>query len=459
MKLSDDDLKNKTMKISIAEGSFGGLSSMLSDNYIVPFALSLNSTPLQIGILSSLGNLVSPIGQIIGSYRTETTSRKSVTLSGVIGMAAIWPIYIVLAFFYQFDMIHQLLPWLLLSLFLIYMFFVGIMNPAWFSVMGDIVPEDYRGRYFAKRNLITNTIALTGILILSFYLDWFEIQGVIFLGFILVFFIGFITRIISVILFTKQYYPPFHVEASEHVKFAQIIKEIPKTNFGKFTLFVSLIMLGQWIAGPFYAVYMLTDLQFNYSIFILINTFPSMISLFFFPLLGKLCDKFGNVRMLQLGSIVIPLLPILWIIFNTPIGILLVPQLLNGIGWTAFNLACSNFIYDNIPAKKIGMYIAFYNSLLGISILTGGVIGSLLITYLPITFMNTFHFLFLISGIVRFIVVIILLPKIKEVRVTTKPISNLKNMAIYRWLYDLTLRNHPKNRKKNKKEEKLANEI
>jgi len=454
MKSTDEDLKNKTMQISIAEGSFGGLSSMLSDNYIVPFALSLNSTPLQIGILSSLGNLVSPVGQIIGSYRTETTSRKSVILSGVIGMAAIWPLYIILTLIYQFGMIRQLLPWLLLSLFLIYMFFVGIMNPAWFSVMGDIVPENYRGRYFAKRNLITSTIALTGILILSFSLDWFEIQGAIFLGFILVFIIGFITRIMSVILFTKHYYPPFHVEASDHVKFVQIIKEIPKTNFGKFTLFVSLIMLGQWIAGPFYAVYMLTDLQFNYSIFILINTFPSMISLFFFPLLGKFCDKFGNVRMLQLGSIIIPLLPILWIFFNAPIGILLVPQLLNGIGWTAFNLACSNFIYDNIPTKKIGMYIAFYNSLLGISILTGGLIGSLLITYLPITFMNTFHFLFLISGIARIIVVIIFLPKIKEVRITTKPIFNLKNMTIYRWLYDLTLRNHPKNRKKKKKEEK-----
>jgi hypothetical protein len=81
MKLTDDDLKDKTMRISIAEGSFGVFSSMLSDNYIIPFALSLNSTPFQIGILSSLGNLVSPVGQIIGSYRTETTSRKSVTLS------------------------------------------------------------------------------------------------------------------------------------------------------------------------------------------------------------------------------------------------------------------------------------------------------------------------------------------------------------------------------------------
>ena len=453
MKLTDDELKNKTMQISIAEGSVGVLSSMLSDNYIVPFALSLNSTPFQIGILSSLGNMVSPIGQIIGSHKIESTSRKSVTLTGVIGMAAIWPLYIVLAIIYQFGIISQLIPWILLGFFLIYMLFAGILNPAWFSVMGDIVPENYRGRYFAKRNLITNAIALTGILILSFSLDWFEIQGIIFLGFILIFFTGFITRIMSVLLFTKQYYPPFYVEASDHIKFIQIIKEIPKTNFGKFTLFVSLIMLGQWIAGPFYAVYMLTDLRFNYSTFILINMFSSVVSLFFFPVLGKFCDKFGNVRMLQIGSVVIPILPLLWILFNTPIGILLVPQLLNGIGWTAFNLASSNFIYDNIPIKKIGMYIAFYNSILGISILTGGLVGSFLIIYIPSNFMNPFHFVFFISGITRIIVVIIFLPKIKEVRITTKPIFNLKNTTIYRWLYDLTLRNHSKNRKNKKKVE------
>jgi MFS family permease len=448
MELSEDDLKNRTMKVSIAEGSFGVLSSMLSDNYIIPFALSLNSSPFQIGILSSLGNLVSPIGQIFGSYRIESSSRKSILLSGVTGMAAIWPLYITLAVLFQAQMIHLLIPWLLMSVYLIYMFFSGIMSPAWFSVMGDTVPENYRGRYFAKRNLITYTIALAGILTLSFTLDWFELHGVIFFGFILIFLVGFSTRIISVFLFTKHYNPPFYLEAGDHVKFVQIIKEIPKTNFGKFTLFVSLIMLGQWIAQPFYAIYLINDLQLNYSIFILINIFPSVISLFFFPLLGKLCDKFGNVKMLQLGSVIIPILPILWIAFKAPIGILLVPQLLNGIGWTAFNLACSNFIYDNIPTKKIGMYIAFYNSFLGISIIIGGLIGSMLVTYIPVTFMNTFHFIFLISGITRIGIVIFLLPKIKEVRVTTKPIINLKNLAVYRWLYDLTLRNHSKRRKR-----------
>ncbi|TFG22406.1 MAG: hypothetical protein EU533_04300 [Promethearchaeota archaeon] len=62
---------------------------MISDNYIVPFALFLNSTPLQIGILSSLGNLVSPLGQIIESHQIEKKLRRSVLMAGIIGMGAI----------------------------------------------------------------------------------------------------------------------------------------------------------------------------------------------------------------------------------------------------------------------------------------------------------------------------------------------------------------------------------
>ena len=73
----DETLKKKTMRVSIAEGSVGVFSSMISDNYIVPFALFLNSNPLQIGILSSFGNLISPLGQVIGSHQIEKISRKS----------------------------------------------------------------------------------------------------------------------------------------------------------------------------------------------------------------------------------------------------------------------------------------------------------------------------------------------------------------------------------------------
>jgi len=74
----EENLKKKTMKVSIAEGSFGVFSSVIADNYIVPFSLSINASPFQIGLFTSLGNLISPVGQIIGSRRSEVKSRKRI---------------------------------------------------------------------------------------------------------------------------------------------------------------------------------------------------------------------------------------------------------------------------------------------------------------------------------------------------------------------------------------------
>ncbi|MFX0032856.1 MAG: MFS transporter [Candidatus Hodarchaeota archaeon] len=445
---TEDSLKAKTRRISISEGSFGVFSNTISDNYMIPFALHLNSNPFQIGILTSFSLLCSPLGQIYGSRRIERKSRKGVLLSGVFGQAIIWPIFFLIAFLFTLKLDQSILPWFLVGFYLLYMFFAGIMTPPWFSLMGDSVPDNSRGRYFAKRNLITSTIALIGTIILSFSLDWFKIQDNLFLGFSIIFLCGFITRLVSVFLFTKHYYPHFDFQISDHTKFIQFAKNIPRSNFGKFTLFVSLLTFGQWIAGPFFSVYMLNDLQFNYSIFIIINLFSSIVALFIFPILGRFSDKFGNVKMLRIGGIIIPILPILWLFFNTPLGIILGPQLLGGIGWTSFNLATSNFIYDNIEPKKRGQYIALYNLLVGIAIILGGLTGSMIITFIPIWFMNKYLFVFLISGIIRIVIVIIILPKIKEVRVHTKPILNLKNLGIPKWLYDITIRNHREEKEK-----------
>ncbi|MFX0001838.1 MAG: MFS transporter [Candidatus Hermodarchaeota archaeon] len=437
------------MKVSIAEGSFGVFSSVLADNYIVPFSLSINSSLFQVGIISSLGNLASPIGQMMGSHQIENKPRKSILISGILGQALIWPLFILIALLYQFNLIQSYLPWILIIIFLFYMLFAGFMTPPWFSLMGDIVPENNRGRYFAKRNLITQSIGIIGIILLSFLLDWFKFQALVYYGFILIFTIGFITRLISAFLFTKHYYPPFLFEKIDHVKTSQFIKEIPKSNFGHFTLFVSLLTLGQWIAKPFFSVYMLTQLNFQYSLFMTINLSSTLVGLIFFPILGRFSDRFGNVKLLRIGAIIIPFLPFFWIIYATPMQIFLGIQIFSGIAWTAFNLAASNFIYDNIPSKRRGKYIAIYNSLIGFAIIGGGFIGSVLISFIDISFMNSYHFIFLLSGILRITVVLILLRKIKEVRVSTKPIVNIKDLSIYKWLYDITVRSKPF-KKKNK---------
>ncbi len=439
--ITEEKLKKKTMKVSIAEGSFGVFSSVLADNYIVPFSLSINSSLFQVGIISSLGNLVSPIGQMIGSRQIEYKPRKYIIISGILGQAFIWPLLIVIAILYQLNFFQSYLPWILIIIFLLYMLFAGIMTPPWFSLMGDIVPENSRGKYFAKRNLITQSIGILGIILLSFMLDWFKFGlNLLYYGFILLFIFGFITRLVSAFLYTKHYYPPFFFETADHVKTLQFIKEIPKSNFGKFTLFVSLLTLGQWIAKPFFSVYMLTQLEFEYSLFITINLSSILIGLLFFPVLGRFSDRYGNVRLLQIGAIIIPFLPFFWIFYVSPLQIFFGIQIFSGIGWTAFNLAASNFIYDNIPSKRCGKYIAIYNSLIGLAIIGGSILGSVLISFIDLSFMNSYHLIFLISGILRITVVLFLLRKIKEVRVSTKPILNIKVLSIYKWLYDITVR-------------------
>ncbi|MFW9896439.1 MAG: MFS transporter [Candidatus Thorarchaeota archaeon] len=436
----EEKLKKNTMRVSIYEGSFGVFSSTLIENSIIPFSLSINSSPFQIGLMSSLGNLVAPIGQIIGSQKIEKKSRKSILILGTTGQMCIWPFFITIALFYYFILFQSILSWILIIFFLIYMLFAGIMNPSWVSVMGDVVPADYRGRYFSKRNLINQLIAITGTILLFFLLDWYNINSAIYFGFILIFVLGFLTRSISVFLFTKHYYPPFKFESKDHVKVNHFFKEIPKSNFGKFTLFVCLLTFGQWIAKPFFSVYMLTQLQFNYAIFMLINLSSTLIGLFTFPLLGKFSDRFGNVRLIQLGALIIPFLPFFWMIYTTPLQIFFGIQILSGFGWTAFNLATANFIYDNTTSKTRGKYIALYSSLIGLAIIGGGFLGSISVSFIPINFMNSYHFIFLLSGIIRLTAVIFLLQKIKEVRVVSKPILNAKNLSVYKWLYDLMLR-------------------
>lgn len=446
--INEEILKRKTMKLSITEGSVGVFSNVLAENYIIPFSLSINSTPFQIGLLTSIGNLISPLGQLIGSQQIERKSRKSVLIRGIFGQCSMWLMFTFIAILFLLNLLTPWLTWILFSVFLGFMLFSGMMTPPWFSFMGDIVPDAVRGRYFAKRNLITQLIAIMGTFSLSFLLDFFGFNDLIFLGFIIIFIIGISARLISMALFNGHYYPPYNFEVKDHVKSSQFIKELTKSNFGKFTLLVSLLTLGQWIAKPFFSVYMIDELHFDYSLFIFINLSSTLIGLFFFPLLGRFSDKFGNVKLLQIGGIIIPFIPFLWIIFNTPLQIILGIQVWSGIGWTSFNLAASNFIYDNIPSKKRGKYIALYNLLIGISITFGGLIGSIIITFVDILMINPFYLVFILSGIVRIIAIVFLMPKVKEVRVLAKPIFNVKELSISKWLYDLTLRNHFQRKKK-----------
>jgi len=408
----------KTRKYSILEGSAASVMSGTGDSYIVPFALALNATNAQIGFLSSFVSLFGSISQTLSSRLVYYFPRKKIVILSVFAQATIWVLITLLGLFYQLGFIDQPVSWLIV--FYSISAIVGALGgPAWFSLLGDVVPEKIRGKYFSKRNKICGSVSMTTALLAAFALDFFKGYGFLITGFLALFWLAALGRYISAYYFTKHYEPKTKITQDKYFTFFQFIKKAPTNNFGKFTIYIALINLSTVFASPFVAVYMLNELHFSYVWFTIVNLSASIFSILSMSFWGKIGDKYGNKRLLKIGAIIIPFSILFWLISPNPYIIIFTAQLVGGVGWAAFNLAASNFIYDSVTPQRRPICVAYYNMVNGVGIFIGASMGGLFLEHIKVSFMNIFLFVFLISGLTRIIISMVMLPQIKEVRQVT----------------------------------------
>ncbi len=91
-------------------------------------------------------------------------------------------------------------------------------------------------------------------------------------------------------------------------------------------------------------------------------------------------------------------------------------QILSGFAWARFNLASTNFVYDASAPEKRTQYIAVFNAMTGSAICLGALLGGYLASHLPPLLGYNLLTLFLISGLLRGVVVARWLRSIAEVR-------------------------------------------
>ena len=107
-------------------------------------------------------------------------------------------------------------------------------------------------------------------------------------------------------------------------------------------------------------------------------------------------------------------MPILWI-FSHNFWWLIFIQVLSGLTWAGFNLAAGNFVYDTVTPQRRSLCVAYQNVINGLAVFSGATIGGLLATHVNVG-INVLLFVFFISGILRFIFSVFMLPQIKEVK-------------------------------------------
>lgn len=399
----------KSLRYSFLDGTFASCMVGLTTDYVAPYALALKASLSQISFLSAAPNLISSLAQLKTPDLVEKVKSRKKIINFFVLMHVFMGLPIILAP-YLFKTHAVLFLILFVTLF---SSFQAIAGPAWASLMSDYIPVRSRGRYFGWRSKTLGVITITCAFIAGLVLHYFKNN--ILKGFMVIFSAAVICRFISWCFLTRMHEPQFIAKEESYFSFLDFIRRIKESNFAKFVLFVATLNFCVNLASPFFSVFMLKDLKFNYLTYTIVVTAVTIAQIFSIDRWGKHADKIGNIKVLRLTSFFIATLPFWWIINQHPLYLVAV-QVAAGFSWSGFNLCATNFIYDAVTPEKRTRCIAYFNVCSGVALCCGALMGGYLVNILPPLFGYRILSLFLLSSILRFSVVSFISRKIREVR-------------------------------------------
>ena len=405
-----------SLRYSVLDAASYSVMLGLTQNYISPLAIELNATTTQIGFLSSIPSLAMSFSQLSAPYLSARAGSRKAFILPVVFMHALMFIPILLVpYLFHFSPVWWLIGFVTISVTL-----GAISNPAWGSMMADLVPMRLRGRYFGFRGQVSGFItqvfayAAAGILLLF--------TSNIFMGYAILFGSATVFRLLSGTFISRQYEPQQLVSKQQGRSLLEIIKSVGSSNLGRFMIFFSLIDFCTMISGPFFAPFMFRDLHFNYLYYCIISSASQLSVLVFLPFWGRRADKWGNLKVVRIATALIWMVPIFWV-FSDNIIYLACANVISGFAWSGFSLSGVNFAYDASLPQERTKQLAVFGAIDGLACCIGATLGGVVAPYLPPLLGYPLRTLFVMSGVLRGIVALIFLRQIKEVRNVTD-ISN-----------------------------------
>lgn len=415
-------LTSKTSKEIVKEGGLDALKIGTAETYFSAFGVYLGGTPLQIGALATLPPLVGAMAQALGMRLAERVASRRDTVVRFIRIQAV--LVLLLACLEQMVGSGWWALVALIALVSCYYITIGIIAPMWNSLVGDLVPATSRGEFFGYRNTWASIITFAGVLTAGEIIHLTSLGGRAAVGFSIVFAIAAISRLLSGSHFLKVTDESIHVPEDSKFTFWQFIKRARYSNFVRFTFFVSAMNFAVALSGPYFAMYMLKDLNFSYYEYTLVVAAVVLMQFAVMRSWGRLSDQFGSKQILRLTGVLASVNPFLWLVSSQLWWVVCI-QLYSGLCWAGFNLAAANFVFDAVTPAKRARCFAYQAIVNGWLVFIGSLIGGWLVTAMPpavnqqlavFVQYSPFLILFVLSGVGRALTMLLLFRTFKEVR-------------------------------------------
>ncbi len=402
----------ESLRSSFKDGIFAAFMAGVTDFYATPAALFLGATVQQVGLITALPSLLSSLSQFFSVKVIYWVGGRLKLLVRLVFSQA------------SFLLCIAMLPLLEIShrveLLLVFLILAavcgGLAGPAWGSVMSDYVPAKKRGQYFGWRNRTVGTVTVGSVVASGLLLNFFRDLSYN-VGFLIIFFLAGAARYVSAYFISRMDEPPHKKDPAADFTFVMFVRRFRESNYLKFVVFTGCLTFATYLSAPFFAVFMLRDLQLSYVMYMALQVCASLAGLIALPLWGRHADLVGNVRVLRLSSFMAALIPVFWLFSQKPAYLMMV-QILSGFAWSGVTLSAANFIYDAVTPQKRVRCIAYFNVINGGALFLGSFLGGFLASRLPPLFGYPLLALFALSCLCRLAVYAVLSRSFREVRAT-----------------------------------------
>jgi len=419
---SNEELeKQKSLKYFHGQAGTEGVSEA-ANAYASASLVAAGAGYTIVGMLSTLNNFVAALLYIKVPFLIKRMgSRKKAVVTLALLDAVCWLPLIVILFF-----LRPVNPIWLIPCWIVNLIPGMLLTPARSSWLADLVPVSTRGRYFGIRSAISGATYIGTFYIMGYVLHLFS--GNVLQGFGLLFLVAFISGFTTFLIYSRIHNVAAIAETDPDFGFFDFLRETRRRNLGRFILFVSAFQFTVYIASPFFAPYMLRDLNLSYMFFALVFATEFLAKVVIVTFWGRYADKMGNLKVMKVVSLAIPFVPLLWLVSPSVIYLVFV-QLFSGVCWAGFDLCSQNFVYEAAPPGKRLKYIAYHKALTTLFMAMGALAGAYLLGFVSPVFGHKILALFVLSGVLRLAVTLVMFPKLKEVRGTMRSISEQPAMV------------------------------
>lgn len=367
----------RALRRNIVAGCLGWtFFGLVSGAFLTRFGQMLGLTKFQFGLLGALPMIVFP-ARLFASLLVERLGRRKQFFTATFAASrAVWLLVVLIPFVISPDRLG-LRAGVFLGLLLVSNTLLAMGIPAWLSWLGDLVPADRRGRFWARRNALASAAPVLPMLVLSLMFDHMRAQGQELWAYVIIFGFAVVVGQIDLWIHYKIPEPKMHrVEGTPTLR--RLVGEpLRQPNFRRFLYYVGVTTFSTMFLGHFSMLYLFKVFE---GVVVVVPLGFATVHLKTFGFLaaigvvnvalgvllsfawGYLIDRFGNKPLLRLLTLILVPLPLAWLFITPahPFAATIPVFLIARIVYTAKQYMVINVLYALSPRANRTMYAAVH---------------------------------------------------------------------------------------------------